>query len=296
MSHHHDHPSHQHAGSNIVTAFWLNTGFALVELAGGLMTQSVAVLSNALHDFGDSLSIGLAYYFHGKSSRRRDANFSYGYKRFSLLGAFINSIVLVVGSGFILQQAILRLFKPEHADAKGMLYLSLLGIMVNGIAMLRLRSGHSVNEKVVSLHFLEDVLGWVAVLAGSVVMMFYELPGLDPVLSIAIACYILLNVLRNLRQAFRIVLQGIPEGIDIPKIEEQIRKLPNVLNIHDLHTWTMDGSYNIMTLHLVVPNGLPDAPMEKLKEDVRQKLSSMNIQHVTMETEHENDPCALKDC
>ncbi len=292
MSNEHSHPTKD----NIVVAFWLNTGFALLEVAGALFTNSVAIFSNALHDFGDSLSLGLAYYFHKKSSKKRDDSFSYGYKRFSLLGAFINSLVLVIGSTFILQEAVRRLTKPELADAKGMLVLAVIGIVVNTIAMLRLRSGSSINERVVSLHFLEDILGWIAVLTGSVVMLFANVPVLDPVLSIFIAGFILFNVYKNLRQAFRIILQGIPDNVDLEEITQKIKSIPGIAGIHDLHTWSMDGHYNIMTLHLVVKPLTPHADLEQLKQEVRRQLERMNIQHLTIETEFEDQPCELKEC
>ena len=294
MSHHHSHPDR--TKENIAVAFWLNSAFAVLEVAGGLFTNSVAILSDALHDFGDSLSLGLAYYFHNKSVKKRDDFFSYGYKRFSLLGAFINSLILIIGSMFILQEAVRRLAKPEQANAKGMLIFALIGIGVNAIAMIRLRSGRTINERVVSLHFLEDVLGWVAVLIGSIVMLFANVPILDPVLSILIAGFILFNVSKNLRQAFRIILQGIPDNVQLEKIQLKIRSLPGIIDIHDLHTWSMDGNYNIMTLHLVVKALTPAAELERLKQEVRFELQGMNIHHMTIETEFEDQACELKEC
>lgn len=292
----HDHADHDHAKENITLAFWLNTGFAMLEIVGGLYTNSVAILSDALHDFGDSLSLGLAYYFHKKSAKKRDDFFSYGYKRFSLLGAFINSLVLIIGSIFILEEAVKRLVNPEQANAKGMLILALIGIAINGIAMLRLRSGSTINERVVSLHFLEDVLGWVAVLIGSVVMIFADVPVLDPILSMLIAGFILFNVYKNLRQAFRIVLQGIPDNVDVEEIRKKIRSIPEIAGIHDLHTWSMDGHYNIMTVHLVVKSLTPPPDLEHLKQEVRRQLRQMNIQHLTIETEFDGQVCELKEC
>ncbi len=289
----HDHAQHDHTGQNITLAFWVNTGFALLEVAGGLYTNSVAILSDALHDFGDSLSLGLAYYFHKKSAQKRDNFFSYGYKRFSLLGAFINSLVLIIGSVFVLQEAFRRLFNPQPADARGMLLFALIGIIVNGVAMFRLRSGDSLNERVVSLHFLEDVLGWVAVLIGSIVMMLADAPVLDPVLSIFIASFILFNVYKNLRQAFLIILQGIPGNVNMEEIRKRILSNAEITNIHDMHAWSMDGQYNIMTLHLVIKVVNPPVKLEKLKEAVRHQLEHLNIQHLTIETEFEGQPCKL---
>jgi cobalt-zinc-cadmium efflux system protein len=295
MAHSHPHPNHDRIQKNYTLAFWLNTSFALLEVAGGLYTNSVAILSDALHDFGDSLSLGLAFYFQRKSLKKSDQLFSYGYKRFSLLGAFINSLILIIGSIFILQEAVHRLASPQQANATGMLVLAIIGIVVNAIAMLRLRSGGSINERVVSLHFLEDVLGWVAVLIGSIVMMFADVPILDPVLSILIAGFILFNVYKNLRQAFQIILQGIPENVDLEEIQNKIKSLPGITGIHDVHTWSMDGHYNIMTLHLVVKSGTPLAGVEDLKREVRHQLQHLNVQHITIETEFADQACELKD-
>lgn len=297
MEHRHAHHSHHHnAGTrNLSTAFWINSIFALIELAGGFYTNSVAILSDALHDFGDSLSLGLAYIFQRKSLRTRDASYSYGYKRFSLVGAVANAVILIVGSVFIVEESVTRLVNPVQPDARGMLAIAVLGLVANGIALIRLRRGQSISERVVALHFLEDVLGWTAVLIGSVVMMFADVPILDPILSIGIALFILYNAYKNLRQSFRIILQGIPENVDVESVREKILDVPGVTGMHDLHTWSMDGQYNIMTVHVTVR----EEDFERsnaIKKEIRKRLSKMNIQHLTIETEVEGDPCAFLDC
>ena len=296
MAHHHHH-SHHHDASrrNLGIAFWVNTGFALLEVVGGFYTNSVAILSDALHDFGDSLSLGLAYYFQKKSARVPDESYSYGYKRFSLLGALVNAMILIIGSVFILQESIQRLSQPQQADARGMFVLALIGIAVNGFAMFRLQKGDSINERVVSLHFLEDVLGWLAVLVASVVMMFASVPVLDPLLSMGIAVFILYNVYKGLREAAKILLQGIPDNVDIKAVRKKVLAIPGVIGVHDLHTWTMDGQYNIMTLHVT----LEPTTFEKsndVKREIRQRLSNMNLHHLTIETETEGEECSLREC
>ena len=291
-SHSHDH-HHHHAVGNIKVAFWLNTGFALLELVGGLYTNSVAILADSLHDFGDSLSLGLSYYFQKKSAQQRDEAFSYGYKRFSLLGAFINSMILIVGSVFVLQEIIGRLAHPEPSDARGMLLFALLGVTVNGIAMLRLQKGTSINERVVSLHFLEDILGWVAVLIGSIVMLFFDVPLLDPILSLLITLFILFNVYRNLKAAFRIILQGVPENVDITAIRQKLLSLAGVKDVHDLRVWTMDGLYNVLTLHVVTDEQTVQQA-EQIKQKVRHELQHLNVAHTTIEIEANGNHCELK--
>lgn len=290
--HHHDHShDHDHGTKNIQVAFWLNLGFAVLELIGGFYTNSVAVLSDALHDLGDSLSLGTSWYFQKKSQQKRDSQFTYGYKRFSLLGAFINSIILTVGSVFIISESVQRIFNPAQPDAKGMLILAVIGIGVNLIAMLRLRNGSSINERVISLHFMEDVLGWAAVLAGSIVMMFCDVPVLDPLLSLAIAAYILFNVYKNMKSVFQIVLQGVPENLSENKIRQVVRALPEVKDAHDIHVWSMDGNYNIVTLHVVTGDQLSVIQQEELKTKIKASLKQLSIQHSTVEVETEGYTC-----
>ena len=201
MAHHHNH-GHHHATGNIKVAFFLNLSFTIIELIGGFYTNSLAIMSDAVHDLGDSLSLGLSWYFQKVSNKKATTNFSYGFARFSLLGAIINSVVLTVGSIFIISEAIPRIISPEVSDAVGMMWFAILGIIVNGVAVLRLKRGTSINERVVALHLLEDVLGWVAVLIASIVMQFWDLPILDPILSLLIAAYVLFNVFKNIKESF----------------------------------------------------------------------------------------------
>ena len=294
----HDHTHHHEIGGkeepkNIVIAFWLNTGFALLEIAGGFYTNSVAILSDAVHDLGDSLSLGWAYYFHKKSRQKKDERYTYGYRRFSLLGAFINSFILVISSAFIIRESVFRFFEPEQPDAKGMVVLALIGVAVNGYALLRLKKGGSINEKVVALHFMEDVLGWMAVLIGSIVMVFYDVPVLDPLLSVLIAAYILFNVYRNLKTTFSILMQRRPESVDEKAVRKEVLAVAGVRDLHDVHFWTMDGQYNVMTLHVVVGNGQSVEERERIKKDVKHSLQHLDIQHATVEIESESSDCRV---
>lgn len=297
-SHTHDH-GHHHDHSdvkNIKTAFFLNLGFTIFEIIGGFLTNSVAILSDAIHDLGDSLSLGLAWYFQKVARRGSDASYSYGYKRFSLLGALINSIVLITGSIFILKEAIPRLIHPEETKAEGMFLLAIVGVIVNGAAVLRLKKGSSINERVVSLHLLEDVLGWLAILIGSIVMYFFDVPVLDPLMSVGIAIFILSNVYKNIRQTLRIILQGTPAEIGLDKISKELSAIEGIESIHDLHVWSVDGSYNVMTVHVVLKRETDMADLETLKTIIRTKLAEEGIQHVTIEFETMGEKCCLENC
>ncbi len=287
MAHNHDH-GHNHgdaASKNIVTAFILNLSFAVIELVGGLLTNSIAILSDALHDFGDSVSLGVAWVLQKKSGKKRDAKFSYGYRRFSLLGSVFLSGVLLVSSIFIVTEAVQRLFDPQEVHAKGMFWLAIAGIVINGAAVLRLKKGKTLNERAVFLHMMEDVLGWLAVLAASIVMMFARLPILDPILSLGITAWVLWNVWRNLRDTFKILLQGIPDDIDTARLTAEILTIEGVESIHDLHVWSQDGVTHVGTVHLVVPGTGSCEGWNAVKEAVRDVCRRYQIDHVTVEME-----------
>ncbi|WP_313382287.1 cation diffusion facilitator family transporter [Proteiniphilum saccharofermentans] len=290
--HHHDHHYGHTDVKNIRAAFFLNLSFTIIELVGGLITNSVAILSDAVHDLGDSFSLGLSWYFQKVAKRPRTKEYTYGYKRFSLLGAVINSVVLLVGSILILTHAIPRLFNPQHPDVKGMLLLAVLGVIINGMAVLRLRKGSSINERVVSLHLLEDVLGWLAVLVGAGIMYFVDAPFIDPLLSILISLYILYNVYRNIRQSLRIILQGSPSHLDMEEVKRSLLEIGEVQDVHDLHAWSVDGEYNVMTVHVVLRSALPMEAQHRLKLEIRDKLLSMGVQHCTIEFEVADEECA----
>ncbi|MTI40194.1 cation diffusion facilitator family transporter [Fulvivirga lutimaris] len=296
--HHHDHGHHHnhHGTGNIKVAFFLNLAFTIIEIIGGLFTNSMAILSDALHDLGDSISLGLSWYFQKVSQKHKDKKYSYGYKRFSLVGALVNSVILFVGSIFILTETIPRIYNPQTPDALGMIWLAVLGVIINGAAVFRLKKGESINEKVVSLHLLEDVLGWVAVLIGAIVMYFYDLPIIDPLLSLGIACFILFNVFKNLKSVFKIIMQGVPQDTNQKKIKSFLEDLDGVENIHDLHIWSMDGQYNVLTVHIVTQENLQMEALVPLKQKIHKELKTYGINHATLEFETKDEKCVLEDC
>lgn len=290
----HDH--HHHSTKNIKIAFWLNFTFTIIEIIGGFYTNSIAILSDALHDLGDTMALGVAWFLDGFSKKKRDNRYSYGYGRFSVLAAFINGLILMIGSVFILYEAIPRLLNPVQPNATGMIWLALGGVFFNGIAVLRLRSGTSQNEKVVTWHLLEDVLGWVAVLIASVVMKFWSTPILDPLLSILFTLFIFYNVFKNFIGTTRIFLQAKPENINEKGLVEAALKLPRIKSIHDTHLWTIDGDKVVFTLHVVVEKSLVAEDIIEVKKAIRQLGRGHFIDHITVEVEYENEDCELEDC
>ncbi|WP_347552136.1 cation diffusion facilitator family transporter [Pseudalkalibacillus hwajinpoensis] len=289
----HDH-HHNHSVKNIRAAFFLNFGFTIIEIIGGLLTNSMAILSDALHDLGDSLSLGISWYLQKKADKKgEDQTFSFGYKRFSLLGALINSIILIGGSLFILTQAVPRLLDPQPIEATGMLILAILGIAVNGMAVLRLQRGNSMNEKVVTWHLLEDVLGWVAVLIVSIVLLFKDLPILDPILSIMITFYVLFNVIKNLKKTLMIFLEAVPEGIDFNTVKNKISNLPGVISTHHTHLWSLDGEQNALSTHIIVKDSTTREEIVVLKGHIQEFVDELNLEHLTIQVDYQNEDCCM---
>ncbi|MEG1572752.1 MAG: cation diffusion facilitator family transporter [Bacteroidales bacterium] len=294
MAHTHTHKPLDGNSKNISLAFFLNLGFAIFEVFGGIYTHSLAITSDALHDFGDSISLGVSWYFEKISKRPPSQKFSYGLKRFSLVGAIINSLVLLTGSIIILIATIPRLFNPQVSDAKGMFVFAIIGIVINGYAVLRLQKGKSLNAKVVSLHLLEDVLGWIAVLLGSILMYFFNIPIIDPILSLAISLFILFNVFKNMKSVMTIILQGVPEGVELAMIEKALKEIPGVHSIHDLHIWSMDNEYTILSVHLVSSTAQGE---NKVKQEARELLKNQfDITHATIEIEALGEECNCTWC
>lgn len=278
---------HDHSTRNIRLVFFLNLGFTVLEAVGGLYVNSVSILSDALHDLGDSISLGLSWYLDKKSKKRADKHFTFGYQRLSLLSALINSMVLIVGSIFVLQETISRLIYPESSDGEGMLYIAIGGVLINGYAAWKLSHGKSMNERVLSWHLIEDVLGWVAVLIVSVVLLFKDIQWLDPLLSLAITLYILWNVFRRLRETMVLFLQGTPLEFDLDQLEAGILEFHEVHSVHSTHLWSLDGATHVFSAHLVVDESL-DTPSEvdRLKEKIRGHLELNGLTNITIEIEY----------
>ena len=294
MAHNHDHSGHHHGSGNIKIAFFLNISFTIIEIIGGLWTNSMAILSDALHDLGDSLSLGISWYLQNYSQKGPDYKFSFGYSRFSLLGALINSIVLLGGSVLILSRAIPRIFNPQPVNAKGMIAFAVLGIIVNGAAVLKLRKGESLNEKVVTWHLLEDVLGWIVVLIGSIILNYKDIPVIDPLMSFGITVYILYNVIKNLKKVLNVFLQGVPENISIKEIEHEIAEKTEAISAHHTHIWTIEGERNMLSTHIKIPDEYNSEEIIKLKSNIRKILAGKDIEHVTIEIEFEREECEGK--
>jgi cobalt-zinc-cadmium efflux system protein len=298
-SHPHSHlQGHAHAhntNNSLRTAFFLNLAFTIFEIIGGLWTNSMAILSDAVHDLGDSVSLGMAWFLERYSRRGKDNRFSYGYRRFSLLGAMLNILVLLVGGFVILSEAVPRLLDPQHSNAQGMVLFAIVGILVNGAAVLRLRGGQSINAQVVAWHLLEDVLGWVAVLIVSIILLFWDIHILDPLLSILITLYVLFNVLRNLKRTAALFLQAVPESIDLAMLEGRLLALDKVCSVHHTHLWSLDGEHHVLTAHVVVAENATRDDVLQVKQQANALAAQYRLAHTTLEIEYEDEDCRMKE-
>ncbi len=285
---------HQHANQeNIKIAFFLNAGFAIAELLGGIYTNSMAILADALHDLGDSVTLAISWRLEQLSAKGEDGKYSYGYKRFSLLSALVSGIILISGSVFIVIEAVQRLMAPQASNARGMLVFALVGMTVNGYAALRTSHGKNMNSRMISWHLLEDLLGWAAVFVVSIILLVKEIDILDPLLSLGVTVFVLINVIKNLRQTLKLFLQGVPDTIKISDIEAEIRGLEKVRDIHHTHVWSLDGEQHVLTTHVVLCLDAKKEDIRSVKDKIRSLTEKYGLAHTTIEFEYLDDDCSM---
>lgn len=287
---------HHHGNSHLLGAFLLNLSFTLIEFIGGIYTNSVAILSDAVHDLGDSLALLFAILMERVSKKKSDQELTFGYKRFSILGAFVNALILIGGSLFVLYTAVGRIFSVEQVHVPGMIVMSMVGIFFNSIAVFRLRKEEGMNARVVFMHLLEDVLGWISIFIVSILMLFFDLPILDPILSIAIAVFILSRIVPSLMQAGRIFLQYKPDDQEVRLLKQELEEFDSVLDVHDIHLWSLDGIHHVFSSHVLMDDALSAEEMVQLLSDLKLHLKERGISHATLEPElhrEQCDPCEL---
>jgi len=276
---------------NILIAFLLNLAFSIFELIGGLFTNSVAILTDSIHDLGDALSIGISYFLEKKSKKKPDKNHTYGYIRYSVIGSIITTVILLVGSCFVIYESIKRIMNPVPVNYDGMIIFAIFGVVVNTIASIVTKEGDSLNQRAVNLHMLEDVLGWIVVLIGSILMKFTDIYLIDSILSIGVAIFILFHALKNLKKVLDIFLEVTPNNVDLDELKKHILSVDGVVDVHHIHVRSIDGYNNYATLHVVVKKY-----SEKTKKEVKEELEEHNICHSTIELELENEHCEDDKC
>lgn len=263
---------------NMIIAFILNLCFSIFEFVGGYFTNSVAIMSDAIHDLGDAISIGLSCFCEQRSKKPANKRYTYGYLRYSVLGAAITSGILLVGSLWIIARSAHRIFNPEPINYDGMLIFAIVGVIVNLLAAFLTKDGSNLNQKAVNLHMLEDVLGWIVVLIGAIVIKFTDLTIIDPLMSMGVSLFILLGSISTIKEAKDIFLETAPRAIDINKIKKHIEKIPNVQEIIDLHVWSLDEANICCTAHIRIKKY-----DEVTKQCIKEELKNHQITHSTVE-------------
>ena len=277
---------------NILVAFILNISFSIFELIGGIFTNSISIMSDAVHDCGDAISIGISLVLEKISKKKPDEKYTYGYARYSVLGALITTIVLTVGSIFVILGGISRILNPVTINYNGMIIFAIFGVVINFLAAYFTREGDSINQKAVNLHMLEDVLGWLVVLIGSILMKFTNITLVDSIMSIGIAIYILINAFKNLKDILDLFLEKTPKDISVEEIKKHLLEIKEIVDVHHIHIWSMDGVTNYSTMHIVTE----DKNTIELKKKIREEMNELGISHTTIEIEDKNDNCDEKEC
>ena len=274
---------------NILIAFLLNLGFAILEFIGGIFTNSIAIISDSIHDIGDALSIGISFFLEKKSKQKPDNKYTYGYVRYSVIGSLITTIILIVGSIFVVYSAINRIISPVEIKYDGMIILAIFGVIINYLAAFYTKEGNSLNQKSVNLHMLEDVLGWVIVLIGAIIMKFTDISIIDPILSLLVALFILKHAIGNFKLILDLFLEKTPNNINIDELKTHILKIKGIKDVHHIHIWSIDGYNNYATMHIVSND-------KSVKEKVKEELKEHGIAHTTIELEDIDEKCMDEEC
>ena len=263
-------------------AFFLNLSYAIVEFIAGGIFGSSAVLADSVHDLGDAIAIGISAFLETISNREEDSHYTLGYKRFSLLGAMVTAVILMTGSVLVILENIAKIFHPQPVNDEGILWLGIIAIIINVLASLVIRKGQTKNESILSLHFLEDTLGWVTVILMGIVLRFTDWYILDPLLSLVISFFILSKALPRFWRTLKIFLDAVPEGVDIQKIKTDLAELDHVASINQLNLWTMDGLEKNAIVHVCLKEM---EHMETCKESIRIFLKDCGFQNITIEVD-----------
>ena len=263
-------------------AFFLNLSYAIVEFIAGGLFGSSAVLADSVHDMGDAIAIGVSAFLETISNREEDSHYTLGYKRFSLLGAMVTAVILMTGSVLVILGNITKLFHPQPVNDEGILWLGIIAVSINVLASLVVRKGKTKNESILSLHFLEDTLGWVAVILMAIVLRFTDWYILDPLLSLVISIFILSKAIPRFWSTLKIFLDAVPEGVDIKQVKSDLEQLDHVASINQLNLWSMDGLEKNAIVHVCLKE---IEQMELCKESIRSKLKDCGFQNVTIEVD-----------
>lgn len=287
QSHNYDH-SHIHDNQNlkpIFITFILNIAFALIELIGFLFSGSMILYSSSIHDIGDSTTLFATLLIERKANNGRDSKYTYGYRRFTLIGSVINYTILGFGSIFAIIESVQRLYNITPFDPYILLYTSILGIIINVIGFKLVNTGNSISNKALAANLFADIANFIAIFISSIIIINFDFYFIDPLFSIVFSIYLIIISLKAFKSIFKIVMQAIPDNIDYQSIYDHIIKHEFILDVHDIHIWDLDSEDHIFTAHIVVKDNLSDTQIMDMKEHIRKDLENYNINHSTIEVD-----------
>lgn len=310
---------------NVGVAFALTLIFAVVELVGGIFIHSSSIISIAIHAIGDSMMLATAWFLERLALRQPNIAYSFGYRRLSLLSAVVGGILILTASIGMLWHVLPELTgidffasagdggghghghghthghghgHEHHApNSLGMFLLALLGIAVNVVAVIVLNRGRSLNEKMLTWHMVSHTLSWISILVVSVILMFFDVPLLDSILSVFIIAFILRSVIYNLWQSLKLFLQAVPFGVDIEKLcDEAKKRVEGVIDLHDVRVWSLDGTSHVFSSHVVVNEDTGIRQMKSIKAGIREIVAEIGVGefYTTLEFESEEETCLAK--
>jgi len=308
-SHQHQHHNHHHVSelendaifknthTRLVAAAILNLVITLAQVIGGIMSNSLSLLSDALHNFSDGMALFLAWAAQSISRKKSSSSKTYGYKRIEIISAFINSFILIFISLYIFTEAYHRYFNPEPIKAGIMLSVAVIGLLANvfSVFLLHSVSEGSLNIKAAYLHLLGDTLSSVAVILGAVAIHFWNVVWIDPLVSVIVGVYVIILAWPVLRKSMHVLMQGSPDTVDIAELEEHICAIAEVKGIHHLHVWNLDENTVLMEAHITLHNDLNVSETQALHSEINKMLDEhFDIKHTTLQFEFAD--CQFKEC
>ncbi|MGL4589189.1 MAG: cation diffusion facilitator family transporter [Mycoplasmatales bacterium] len=290
-SHNYEH-THDHEllvnHDNVVFTLIVNTVFSLIELFGAIITNSSALMSNFIHDFGDSMILFFTIFIEKKAAKKRSKRYTYGYRRYTLVSSILNLSILFFGSLIIFAESIKRMIQPEVVDFKPMVIIAIIGITANFLGYLRLKKSNSLTDRQLQLNLLSDVIAWSLLLLSAIIIYFTQWYIVDSIFSFGFSLFMFYHVLKNVKPIFSMLMQAVPEDVSIEEVMAFISEQEHVIDVHDVHIWNLDGEDYIMSCHLVVCDSLAVDKFLDIKEQIKIKLETFGINHSTIEIENES--------
>jgi len=285
--------NHTHAenvrGKKLLWVTLLNFSISLVQVAGGIISNSLSLISDAIHNLGDTSAIFIAFLAGKHADKRPDARKTFGYKRTEILAALFNAVVLIAICIFLFVEAYERFRNPQAIKGGIMLSVAIFGLIANLISVLVLQKekSHNLNIRAAYLHLLGDTLSSVAVIAGGIAILVWQIYWLDPLVTVAVGVYIIYHTWDVVRQTVDILMQATPRHIDIQEIKQSVEALPQVENIHHLHIWQMDDEHIHLEAHLNISQDLSLSKAQTVRHDVETLLKDkFGISHITLQIEY----------